>query len=569
MGGLFSSQGNDYSDDSCSEEESNEVSCKNQPTFDEDNCLDSTDTIDASLSQPAMPITLNVDQVMSIENDLDDYEKVALVFLIYEDPKSAFVQLTKLLQGSHDKLLYNWAIHENLAGRKWQEKLVEALCIIQNYQIISSLGFKREDLTARFLPHHIFTYAYVNKVRKALYFVCEALQQKDVENLLNLACKDFREKGLDFKCINAQFLELYLLHWETVGYVKLDDLSNLCRVLKQIDQLDICDKLREIVPIVHKSAESRSVDKRVDSSESEKRQSVSVFEGILDPKSSLLSLASLETSHISADNAAFVSDENKYFIDPERPGICLIINQENFYREVDRKYRHLLPRRDNKLELRIGTQYDRDKLEATFRQFGFKTIVENNLTHLEMLRKIEEVVQSVNDESSLFISIMSHGDVGVVYGVNSCQVDVKAIKRVMCTKNRPHLSGKPKVLILQSCQGTRCQKIQSDDDDIETDGPSSPVQESVPPIADLFTFWATVPGYGAIRNKKTGSWFIQSLCGKMKELGHKYHFDDICTSVIGDVSRKKWCQEKDEVAMVPEKESTFRKLFYLPPVRVW
>ncbi|XP_044267938.1 caspase-8 [Tribolium madens] len=561
MGASFSSRADDYSDDdSCSEDDGNEVSC-NQPISDEDEdiCLDSTDTTDSVLSHPAMPITLNLDQVMSIENDLDDYEKVALVFLLYEDPKSAFDQLTSLLQGSHDKLLFNWAIHENATAQKWQEKLVEALCIIQNYQIISSLGFKREDLTARFLPHHIFTHAYVNKVRKALYFVCEALQQKDVASLLNLVCKDFRDKGFDFKCINTQFLELYLLHWEIVEYVKLDDLSNLCRALKQIDQLDICDKLKEIVPS----------EKRVDCSESEeKRQSVNVFEEILNPRSSLQSLASLETSHISADNAAFVSDANKYFIDPQKPGICLIINQENFYREVDQRYRDLLPRQDNKLEPRIGTQYDRDKLETTFKQFGFKTLVVNDLTHLQMLEKIEQVVKSVNTESSLFICIMSHGDVGVVYGVNSCQVDVKTIKRVMCTKNRPCLSGKPKVLILQSCQGTRCQKIKSDDD-YETDGPtSSPVKESVPPIADLFTFWATVPGYGAIRNKKTGSWFIQSLCDKMKQLGDKYHFDDICTSVIGDVSSKKWCQVKDEVAMVPEKESTLRKLFYLPPIRL-
>ena len=57
-----------------------------------------------------------------------------------------------------------------------------------------------------------------------------------------------------------------------------------------------------------------------------------------------------------------------------------------------------------------------------------------------------------------------------------------------------------------------------DNDNIVMDGPS----EVIPPLADLFTFWATVPGYGAIRDMKTGSWFIQSLCEKIITLADKY-----------------------------------------------
>lgn len=47
---------------------------------------------------------------------------------------------------------------------------------------------------------------------------------------------------------------------------------------------------------------------------------------------------------------------------------------------------------------------------------------------------------------------------------------------------------------------------------ITTDGPS-------PDHRDMFTFWATIRGYAAIRNKKTGSWFIQALCDEINEYG--------------------------------------------------
>lgn len=58
---------------------------------------------------------------------------------------------------------------------------------------------------------------------------------------------------------------------------------------------------------------------------------------------------------------------------------------------------------------------------------------------------------------------------------------------------------------------------ESEEDDNEgnlTDGPTK-----VPATADLLTFWATIPGYAAIRNVNKGSWFIQALCDEIEE-GH-------------------------------------------------
>ncbi|RZC35230.1 caspase-8 [Asbolus verrucosus] len=536
-------------------------------------CLDSaTDSVNATASPTStMQITLSLNEVLSIENQLDVYEKVSLIYLLEDNPQIALQNLDELFLRSSQELLYNWAKNQNLVSHKWQEKLVEALCIIQNYKIIRHLGFRKQDLDVRYLPRHLFTSYNVSKVKKALYFLCESLTRTEAEQLLKLVFTDFNDKGLETKFFDSSYLELYFLHWESVGYIKHDNFNNLYRILKQLEHFDMCDSLKRVVPMVQEQVTNNQrknsgiKNKTVDANTN--KRSPEIFEGILNG-GSLTDLVSMQSS-LSSDNATRGKADNIYKIDPNNPGVCLIINQEYFYTEPSKKYKDLLPKYENnqgnKLENRVGTQKDKEDLEATFKMFGFKTEVVENLIHTDVIKKIDEVIQNVTVESSLFICIMSHGDQGVIYGVNSCRVSVTAIKNIMCKKNRENLSGKPKFLILQSCQGTRCQKEQ--DEFMTTDGPTSSKQEVVPPRADLFTFWATVPGYGAIRDKRTGSWFIQSLCEKMKDLGNTCHFEDICTAVIGDVSSKKWCQKSEDVAMVPLKDSTLRKLFFLPPIK--
>lgn len=57
--------------------------------------------------------------------------------------------------------------------------------------------------------------------------------------------------------------------------------------------------------------------------------------------------------------------------------------------------------------------------------------------------------------------------------------------------------------------------------DFATDNAPSQPRQSLPKTADMFTFWATVPGYASVRNKKKGTWFIQALCKLMEDLGNK------------------------------------------------
>lgn len=70
-----------------------------------------------------------------------------------------------------------------------------------------------------------------------------------------------------------------------------------------------------------------------------------------------------------------------------------------------------------------------------------------------MLKEIADAASEATNYSTFFVCILSHGIEGHVYGVNSLPVRVDKIYDSMQKK-----VGQPKVLILQSCQGTACQE---------------------------------------------------------------------------------------------------------------
>ncbi|KAJ3656943.1 hypothetical protein Zmor_015987 [Zophobas morio] len=323
MGAMLSNENNDdyLQDSSYSEDEENSTNeaphRRISPIYDKIDltnniCLDSpTDTTDAAPPTATMATTLTVDQVMVVEDHLDIFEKVSLVYLLYDNPAVALKLLTKLVNGSNDKLIHNWTIFQNIKKSKWQEELEEALYIIQNYEVLRMLGFAKTDLDVKFPPHFCFDKIYVNKIRKVLYRLCDAFDSTDGENLLRLVHTDFQKKGFNFTVYNPEYLELYLLHWESLGYIKQDNLSNLCNILNVMEQLDWCDVLKQLFP---------AVGTRV----SEKTKT-----------STLFSFQSSQSTQISVDKNANYDTIEKYDVDPKSPGVCLIINQEYFYREIE------------------------------------------------------------------------------------------------------------------------------------------------------------------------------------------------------------------------------------------
>lgn len=123
-------------------------------------------------------------------------------------------------------------------------------------------------------------------------------------------------------------------------------------------------------------------------------------------------------------------------------------------------------------------------------------------------------IQTAPTHGDAFVCcILSHGRNGEVLGTDDKPLNIKHIVGRFKASNQPALTGKPKVFLIQACQGIKRQSgvlledLQSDDD------PSL----SIPQEADFLIAMATVEEYASFRHPIKGSWFIQSLCQQLKE----------------------------------------------------
>lgn len=82
--------------------------------------------------------------------------------------------------------------------------------------------------------------------------------------------------------------------------------------------------------------------------------------------------------------------------------------------------------------------------------------------------------------------------------------------------------------------------------------------------ADFLIFWSTIEGFASVRHIDNGSWFIQEVVRKIRELHKDHHLIDICTAVIKEVSLKRG--SKDE-CMLPKLEATFTRSFRFPEAK--
>eukprot|EP00079_Xenopus_tropicalis_P020932 XP_012812140.1 PREDICTED: caspase-3 isoform X2 [Xenopus tropicalis] len=128
--------------------------------------------------------------------------------------------------------------------------------------------------------------------------------------------------------------------------------------------------------------------------------------------------------------------------------------------------------------------------------------------------------------SSFVCAILSHGEDGLVYGVDG-PIQIKNLTDLFRGDRCKTLVGKPKLFFIQACRGTDL------DSGIETDSGSEPGEEiqRIPVEADFLYAYSTVPGYYSWRNTMNGSWFIQSLCEMIKLYGPHLELIQILTCV--------------------------------------
>uniref|UniRef100_A0A8C5LJG3 Caspase-3 n=1 Tax=Leptobrachium leishanense TaxID=445787 RepID=A0A8C5LJG3_9ANUR len=189
----------------------------------------------------------------------------------------------------------------------------------------------------------------------------------------------------------------------------------------------------------------------------------------------------------------------KYKMDYPEMGQCIIINNKNFHPST-------------RMGTRSGTDTDAKKLQETFKYFGYQVKIYNDLKCADIFGYLKKASEEDHSRKSSFVcAILSHGEEGVVYGVDD-HLPIKNLTSLFRGDRCKTLVGKPKLFFIQACRGTDL------DSGVETDSGSEQPSETyrIPVEADFLYAYSTVPGYYSWRNTMNGSWFVQSLCEMLK-----------------------------------------------------
>lgn len=114
--------------------------------------------------------------------------------------------------------------------------------------IIVIVGYKKQDVKTYYMPHLPTSVTNLNKLKKAVYLICERLNRAKTEKFLNTVKLDFQQRGLTFTDYDPELLELYFLKWETIGYISMKDMSNIKQAFKVIEEEALWDILEIIIP---------------------------------------------------------------------------------------------------------------------------------------------------------------------------------------------------------------------------------------------------------------------------------------------------------------------------------
>ncbi|XP_031597257.1 caspase-8-like [Oreochromis aureus] len=261
-----------------------------------------------------------------------------------------------------------------------------------------------------------------------------------------------------------------------------------------------------------------------------------------------------------------------YQINNRPVGLCVIINNENFWDGSQRR----------------GTDKDAQSLAEVFSWLGFRVLMCKDLTKDQMDQALTCVAsladmsqlqkfklkewdgssfvdpQQVLEHGDAFIcSILSHGKKGVVLGADRNPLSIKEITRKFRGCDQSVLTSKPKVFLIQACQGGKIQcGVQLND--METDDDTSPL--TIPEEADVLVAMATVEDHAALRHIFDGSWFVQSLCEQLKERCPRGEdIVSILHYVNDDVAHREGSSLPGVAKQMPEVRFTLRKKLVLPP----
>uniref|UniRef100_A0A8C7WAB1 Caspase a n=1 Tax=Oncorhynchus mykiss TaxID=8022 RepID=A0A8C7WAB1_ONCMY len=236
---------------------------------------------------------------------------------------------------------------------------------------------------------------------------------------------------------------------------------------------------------------------------------------------------------------------------------------------------------DDKSMLRRGAVKDEENIERLLRDLGYDVVKHRNLSGQEM----DEAVKAFSKREehllsdSVFVVMMSHGELGAIMGVHYKEGDPKPdvfpitnIFTHLNTDNCKALVNKPKVILIQACRGEDLPVISGNDGFVwvsdAVPGPSHDLELESDSIKrehnknDLISLLSCTPDTKSYRDPKMGTFFIQHIM----ETFNTYACDDH----IEELFRKVMVRFEDfhmgKGRQMPTKDrATLTKHFYLFP----
>lgn len=296
--------------------------------------------------------------------------------------------------------------------------------------------------------------------------------------------------------------------------------------------------------------------------------------------------------------------DDVYNLSYKYPGFCIIINNKEFYHQFDDD--ESVP-----LSNRPGSDIDQNNLIGIFeKHLKFKTHVYEDRTKGEMIELVNNLGQdNFSEFGMLVVVIMSHGKENSVYGTDGIPVSLDELKKPFEATRCPSLAGKPKLFLIQACQGSEKQEY------VFSDGPNSSklmdqkenphdackkndnssessmssamadskspksstnskpnigvnlkpkdFSKAIPNAADFFFSFASVQGFESYRTSSGGSWYVSAVCNQISKWAEREHFADLHMRIAREVGERYGINKDSHVKQMVEYKSTLSKKVYL------
>nr|QWC93440.1 caspase-1a [Oncorhynchus mykiss] len=225
---------------------------------------------------------------------------------------------------------------------------------------------------------------------------------------------------------------------------------------------------------------------------------------------------------------------------------------------------------DDKNMLRRGAEKDEEDVERLLRDLGYDVVKHRNLSGQEM----DEAVKAFSKREehllsdSVFVVMMSHGELGAIMGVHykkgDPNLDIFPINNIFThlnTENCKALINKPKVILIQACRGGKDGSVwvsdtvpgSSLDLGLESDSFRREHKEK-----DFISLLSCTPDTVSYRDPEMGTLFVQRIMETFNTYACDDHIEELFRKVMG--------RFEDFPRQMPTKDrATLTKHFYLFP----